>query len=785
VSRRVGATILAAVLLAAGCSSDGEGTAATAATTSTTSPQSAPVPAALDPAACARLAANAVVPAQSFLDDLADVTADELEAMETPPDFAVVQADIQRRADEAIGLGCDPATFQQTVDAAVATLSGEGEVAEEIAAVLRGEVTPEVPGARDTEPSEVTVTPDDDVAAVLAAIGPGSTITFDAGTYELAETLLVGTDVRLIGAGADQTIIESSAEGVALAFVGPGGIVVEGMAIEHTGDSAATVMLAIEGPVTVRDAELRGAVSGTGEEGGGHGLALAFEDVEGLPTRTDEERAGDIVIERVVFADNEAAGLLASGAAAPVVTDATFRGNGACAVCALGDGAVRVEGSTLDDNAVGFQITGASPIEIVGNTITDSETVSIAVEGTATPDIRDNVIAGDTASAFQITGQARSTLVANTVRGGPVGLLIAETAVATVRDNTFEGQEVALQSGDESTLTATGNTIETATLAAFSIGESSTVTVTANAISDAGGAAIEITGAATATLRDNEITGAGDVGISVTGDADVTSSGNRIDGRDIGIQAGETARLQLSGEVVAASAVAGLLLAGEASVAVRTVSATDGGGVGILVSETSDVTIEGGTSSGNTAGLIVRDTAAPTVTGVTVSGNEVGMQIEGASAPMISAATITGNVAAGVVYAGTATGELSVSAISENGPIGVQIGETAAPTVRGNTLGGGGDYAVLYVDGATGSVVDNVITGGVQFGIHLGGFAYPAVTGNVIEVPLVAAIAYTQASGGSAEGNRCPSVEALGIVRVPSATVTIGANECTVAVVEQ
>jgi hypothetical protein len=122
--------------------------------------------------------------------------------------------------------------------------------------------------------------------------------------------------------------------------------------------------------------------------------------------------------------------------------------------------------------------------------------------------------------------------------------------------------------------------------------------------------------------------------------------------------------------------------------------------------------------------------------------------------------------------------------LSNNGPIGIQVGATAAPGINGNTITGPGDYGLLYVDAGAGTAADNSISG-LQFGIHLSGFTSPVLTGNTLEAPGVAGITYTEASGGRAESNRCPSPAVPGIVIVPTATPTIGPNECTIGVVQQ
>lgn len=281
-------TLVALVVVMAACSSGGgdDDDAPTTAARPT-----------LDAAACRDAPTEAVAPAQTFIDGLADVAVEELAAMDPPPDFAAVQTDVQARAQEAVGGGCDPVQFEQQVQAAIEKLTGEGEVGGAIAAVLRGDAEAEgvttgssVP--RDEAASPVTVRPGDDLGAIVARVGSGSTISLATGTFELDQTLVVDVDLRFVGAARERTIVESSATGLAVAFVGPGGLEMTDLARRHVGDEPASVLLAIEGPATLRDAEFSGAVAGAEDEGGGHGVVFGFDPLPGFPERTDEERAG-------------------------------------------------------------------------------------------------------------------------------------------------------------------------------------------------------------------------------------------------------------------------------------------------------------------------------------------------------------------------------------------------------------------------------------------------------------------------------------------------------------
>ncbi len=624
----------------------------------------------IDEDTCARLAEAAVAPAQAFLDEFAGMTPAELAAVDPPPDVAALQREVVVRTDDALRSGCDAEAFQARLQEEVSQLSGEGEVGEILAAVLRGEVDPNElgSGTREAQPSEVTVTPGEDVAAVIRRVGSGSTITFEPGTYTVDESLVVDTDLRLVGAGRDETVIESSAAGVALAFVGPGGLELSGVALRHVGEEPATVLLAIEGPVTIRDAELSGGVAEGEGAGSGHGVAFAFENLPDMPERTDAERAGDLVLDDVLVADNAAAGLLATGTAAPVVTGSTFRDNGTCGVCTAGAAGGEIRDSTIEGNEIGVQARDRSPLVVEGTAITTSGSLGVSVDGESTAELRGNTITGSGASAVQLTGASRPVVTGNTLRANPVGVLVTDQSEATIEGNTFEDHDVGLQTGGEAVVTVRDNTVTGTELAAISIGETSSAVVEGTAITEAVGVGVEVTGTATATISGNQVTGAGEAGVSVTEGASADGGGNTIDGRQVGIQIGGTGTVDLRDDVVTGAAVAGLLATDQAG---GTLTGTDIGGsatAGVLIGGTSTVTLDGVDLHDGAAGIIVREDATPTVNASTLRANALALQIEERGAPQVTGNTITDSTDAGVVIAGEGGGTDRPEHVDEQRP---------------------------------------------------------------------------------------------------------------------
>ena len=289
----------------------------------------------------------------------------------------------------------------------------------------------------DATASRTDVRPGDDVVAVLSRVGDGSTVTFAPGSYEVSETIVVDVSLELIGSGRDNTTITSSAAGLVLAFVGPGDLVVRDITLRHTGDDAASVLLAVEGAVTLQRLEISGAVTSSDRTEAGHGIVFGFEDLPNLPQRTAGQRAGALLVEDVSVTGNEGAGVLVSGDAAPRISASTISGNGTCGICFVDEASGSVTGTTIEDNGgIGIQIVDSS----------------------------------------------NPTIEHTTLRTHGIAVLLSDSPVATMTANNLEGNQVGIQVGGTARLDAVDNVIDAAEKAGITFADSSTGIVRGNRI---------------------------------------------------------------------------------------------------------------------------------------------------------------------------------------------------------------------------------------------------------------------------------------------------------------
>lgn len=616
------AALLAAATTAVGCSS-GERSAPT-----TPSPQSP------TEASCRAAARSVVEPAQAMIDEYRSMTVEEFNALTPPPDLAALQEELRQRAADVVADGCVPAFVEQEVLAAVDDLSGEGEVGAALAAALRGDEDAAARPPRDAEPSQVTVAPGDDVVAVLERVGAGSTVTVAAGSYDIDRTIVIDVGLELIGEGRDETVLASTAEGVALAFIGPGELSVSDVTLRHDGEAPASVVLAIVGGLTLRDVTISGGIAGAD---GGHGVVFAFEDVDGLPSRTAAQRAGELIVEDSSIVDNEAAGMVLSGNADPVVARSTIAGNGTCGVCYTDQSAGTLSSGIVEDNGeVGIQISGTSgPV-----------------------------------------------IEATTVRRHRVGVLAADEAAATVTASTFEDNELAVQAVGTARTEVVDNVVLAAAGAGISFRESSSGTVRGNQVTDAVNVAIEVADDAAPIVDLNTVQGGAGAGISFTGATASSATGNLIVGRSVGIQVGGSATPTLDANTVRDSGNVGVLLAEQSAATVANNVVTGSVQAAAQVTGTSHPQLSGNELSGGEVGLAYFEGAGGTAAYNRFSGQRIGIQVTGTAAPQLLANALEQSEVTAVAFAETAGGSAEGNRCAPPG--GIAIAATATPQIGQN-----------------------------------------------------------------------------------------------------
>lgn len=352
-----------------------------------------------------------------------------LELDEQGPDLAALAQDYRRRR---ASLGCRDREFQLQLSLELERLDGEGPLVRGVAAAVRAQALATAGPAQT-----VTVSPTDDLQAAVLDAQPGALVELAPGTHTLDEPLVLLQPVTLVGAGPDETMVASEAAGVALAFLGTGQLQLQDLALSHTGDEAASVMVLTAGTHRLARVRISGAVADdTGRTG--YGVVVGGA-AEGEQHRFDE----------VEVVDNAAGGIAIADAATPTVVGGTVSGNGGCGVCYLGRAGGSIRATTVRENDIGILVSSSATPRVVRAEVRDNGDAGVVVEqqasgvfaelrleangdvgvlirGEATPELVDVTVAAHDQAAFIFTGRSRGSVEGGHCVGVALGIVLLE-----------------------------------------------------------------------------------------------------------------------------------------------------------------------------------------------------------------------------------------------------------------------------------------------------------------------------------------------------------------------
>jgi parallel beta-helix repeat protein len=676
-------------------------------------------PAAL--ARCRGLAAETIDGMQRFVDGFAEVGLEDLTGDEIPG-LAGLETNVAAARDRAVSTDCDLGRFDAMLTEEMARLAGRGPVGRRLAAALRGDRP-----ASEKPAEDVTVDPSDDLAGVIAEAGSGSVITIEAGRYDLSEMIVIDRPLTLIGAGSDRTIVRSSSAGAAVLVRRDGALDIREMAIEHVGEAPASVVVVSSGALSMLGARVAGGIQDPESGRDGHGLALVFTQ---LSSQKVPEGVADVDVTGSEFVGNDQTGITVVGEVSPSITGSDALGNGLCGICFFDTSGGIVENNAIEDNEVGIGVSGEASPTLTGNIVRDNTVSGVLIDEQSSPEVLDNLIEGNGRVGISVSGDS-ILIEQNEIRDHPQGIALAGEATGIIRDNVFDGNDVAVLVAGEAT-----------------------PTVEANEMKNSGTGAIIYAESATGIVR-----------------------GNDLADHAIGIQAGDDSAPMIEENDIDSVDGIGMLFL-DRSMAVAVDNVVTGHATGIQVRGFAAPRIEGGSVWGaSTTGVVFAERARGSVGGVGIRGTEIGILVGGNASPDVFKNMIEGTATAGIVFGGQATGVASENRVVDSGSVGIQVGMTATPDLDTNSLENSRDVGLLYIDQAAGTAVGNGISGG-QFGIQVSDEATPTIEGNTLTELETDGIVFFADAGGEASGNSCARGSA--IVLLSGADPTLGDNDCRV-----
>ncbi len=485
--RRLSALLLTPLLIA-GCGAAGN--------------PGAPSGADTGPVTCATLPARIVDAVQVYVDSFGQTEATGLTGAVTArqSDFTSTAAELRAQGED---LGCDPTDLAAGVRDELRRLRGGTAVQDAIAATFRaGPLGTADPS--DTGPVTLHVRTAEELVAAVAYAGSGSVVRLAAGEYRLTQPLVLLRPVTLVGGGADETVLRSTASEGAVIIATDGDATLRDLAVVHSGAASASVVMVAAGGYVLERLRVSGGAADSGT--GGFGIVLRSVETPLLPAGGRRELTG------VELRDNPAGGVLVAGTEDPRIRDVRVTASEGCGLCFVerstgwvaggeigrtqvgirvddaaapdvsgarvsessvgiaftGSGAPRVTDSELVANDAGIQITGDGAATITRTTVSDSGSVGVRVSGSTTASLTDLTITGGTMVGVAVIGSARPTIAGIRVAStGDVGLIWAEAGSGTARGVVVAGPRLGLQLTDTAAPTLDAVTVEGASAASL------------------------------------------------------------------------------------------------------------------------------------------------------------------------------------------------------------------------------------------------------------------------------------------------------------------------------
>jgi len=570
---------------------------------------------------------------------------------------------------------CTERDLQDQVDLALQNYAGDGLLNRYLVGTLRQGVAPET--------RDIMVTPDDDLLAVLPLLGPGSSVRFSEGTFELDATLLIQSQLIIVGAGREETILNSSAEAAAIAVLGEGELVMNDMTVRHVGDNPASVLIAFDAPIELVGVGISGAVA-DGDGAGGSGVVLtgASDVVEGqlLPSASVL-----VTIDDGVISNNNSAGIAVTAALAPTILNSAISANEQCGICYFDTAKGTVQSTTFDSNQVGVQTSGASSPQVSKSNFFNSGAAGMLIEATSTPTVIGNAFEGEQVVGIDVQGEAAPTLTLNRFGAHAVSLSLRGASTANVDNNTIEGGDVGVLVGGTANPVLSLNEVVETTTAAILHTNDSFGQDQGSRLRPADGAGVVIENSAAPAYSDLLIEG-GIVGVIFSDQAGGSVSASSFIGQAVGVEVGDDAAPEIRENLFRGSTEAGVIFSGQSDPVLQSNRIEAPDAIGIQLGGSGAPAVVENTVDGGDTGMLVIDSSQAVISANVLSGQSFGIGVSGSAAPLIEDNEISDATGGALSFDDHASGEVRNNMIADAGVVGIRVGGQAAPELTANTL---------------------------------------------------------------------------------------------------
>ena len=620
---------------------------------------------------CSAAAQEVVDRFDAFLEPFSDTEPEEFLASSELAGLAEFQNDVAEtivRVATNPNDNCTEQDLEAEVDLALENYAGQGTLNQYLVGLVRQGV--------QIETRDVAVGPDDDLVSILATLGPGSSVTFSEGTFTLDASILVQGDLILVGAGQDETVLESTADTAAIAVLGGGSIIMNDFTIRHVGEVPASVVVAVDASLEMVNMTISGGIVDE-DGGGGSGVVL---------TETDQANTVPVVtIDRSTISANSAAGIAVTGSYAPSVVNSVIESNGQCGICFFDTAGGQTQSTILRANSVGIQVSNQAAPELALNTFEDSGVAGLLIDGDAAPTVLENTFDAADVVGIDVQDSAAPVLQRNVIDGHAVGISLRGTSAASVSENSVALSDVGLLVGGSATPVVFDNLIDRSQIAAILHTETSMGEFTSNTLVPEAGAGIVSEGSAAPVHVDAKIDG-GLVGAVFREESKGRLTGSTLIDQQVGIETNDQSSPLLESNLIQGSLDAAVILGGETTAILRDNVIEEHLAIGIQTGGQSSPRVEANTVTGGDTAILVTEESQPTIIDNILTDQNFGIGVSGSATPSIEDNEISNAAAGALSFEGDSGGEVTGNTITDAGVVGVRVAGQASPTIEGNTL---------------------------------------------------------------------------------------------------
>ena len=333
--------------------------------------------------------------------------------------------------------------------------SGTGETQADIAQPNFGEETKTQTETQSQTSPVSFASPDSDNSRLITSTEEfirlartGGVLRLGEGRFDVNGALSLSNDLEIIGAGADKTIIVSSAEGYVLRLSNMRFKATD-VSVQHTSGQWANVIVAHDSQVDIQGASVSGAVWDRTINQGGMGLWLSGSS------------SGKIF--QSTFENNQLHGIYVSETSEPILERNLVRNNGQNGLLFLGNSSGIATSNVLEDNGLhGISVGGQARPSLENNSLRGNGETGITYFDSATGISFANLSEGNGSYGISVVGRSEPRVEQNTLRSNTkTGLFYAGDSGGVAKGNLISANQVnGITINDNAQLELTDNRID-------------------------------------------------------------------------------------------------------------------------------------------------------------------------------------------------------------------------------------------------------------------------------------------------------------------------------------